>query len=195
VVLASLSAARSAILRGAGVPFETVGSGVDETQAKAELLAEGSGPRAIAEALATRKALAVSRLRPEALVIGADQTLDLDGELVDKAATMAECRARLKALRGTTHRLHAASAIADGDRVVWRQVESPRLTMRRFSDAFLDGYLDRNGEALLGSVGCYFLEDEGAQLFERVEGDYFAVLGLPLLPVLDLLRREGALAA
>jgi septum formation protein len=194
LVLASASASRAAILRGAGVAFEIVGAGVDETPIKAKLLAAGAAPRVIAEQLAAEKSRQASRLRPEALVIGADQTLELDGVLVDKAANVSEARARLTALRGRTHQLHAAVCAAEDGEVVWRQVESPALSARNFSDAFLDGYLARAGESVLASVGCYFLEGEGAQLFERIEGDYFAVLGLPLLPVLAMLRDRGALS-
>jgi len=195
IVLASKSSPRAAILAGAGVAFEVVGSGVDEGALKARLLEDGLGPREIAGQLAEAKAARVSALAPDAIVIGADQTLDLDGVLFDKAEAMDEARGRLVGLRRRTHRLHSAVAAARGGAVVWRVSESPALTMRDFSDAFLDGYLERGGADLLGSVGCYMLEGEGAQLFERVEGDYFAVLGLPLLPLLDFLRREGALAA
>ena len=193
VVLASGSASRAAILEGAGVAFETLRAGVDETAIKTELLAAGAAPRHIAEQLAARKSQAASRMRPDSLVIGADQTLELDGELVDKATSLAEARARLAALRGRTHVLHAAVAAAEGGEVVWRSVESPALKARDFSDGFLEAYLARAGEKVLASVGCYFLEGEGAQLFERIEGDYFAVLGLPLLPVLAMLRDRGAL--
>jgi septum formation protein len=195
LVLASTSQSRAAILTGAGVAYEAVGSGVDEDEAKERLLGSGAGPREIAEQLAEAKALKVSRLRPEALVIGADQTLDLDGALCDKAETLADARERLLALRGQPHRLHSAVVAARGGAALWRVTESPRLEMRDFSDAFLDGYLARNGQALLSSVGCYQLEGEGAQLFDRIEGDYFAILGLPLLPLLGFLRREGALPA
>ena len=193
VVLASASASRAAILEGAGVAFEVLGAGVDETAIKARLLATGAAPRVIAERLAAEKSRQASRMRPESLVIGADQTLELDGALVDKAANVSEARARLTALRGRTHRLHAAVAAAEDGEIIWRQVESPTLTARNFSDAFLEGYLARAGERVLTSVGCYFLEGEGSQLFDRVEGDYFAVLGLPLLPVLAMLRERGAL--
>ena len=194
IVLASRSAPRAAILAGAGVAFEVVGSSVDEAALKARLLGEGLGPREIADHLAEAKASQVSAHEPDAIVFGADQTLDLDGVLFDKAADLAQARERLTILRGRTHRLHCAVAAAKGGTVVWRVSESPTLTMRDFSDVFLDGYLELGARALLGSVGCYLLEGEGAQLFERIEGDYFAVLGLPLLPVLDFLRREGALA-
>jgi septum formation protein len=195
VVLASKSQSRAAILTGAGVAYEVVGSGVDEDEAKHRLLGSGAGPREIAERLAEAKALKVSRERPEALVIGADQTLDLGGGLCDKAETLAEARDRLLALRGRPHQLHSAVVAARGGAAIWRVSESPRLQMRDVSDAFLDGYLARNAEAVLSSVGCYQLESEGAQLFDRIEGDYFAILGLPLLPLLGFLRREGALPA
>jgi septum formation protein len=193
IVLASKSAPRAAILSNAGVAFEVVSAGVDETALKARWLAEGAAPREIAGHLAEAKACRVSAREPDAIVIGADQTLELDGVLIDKAEDMGEARERLVSLRGRVHRLHAAVAAARDGAVVWRVSESPALTMRDFSDSFLDGYLERGGAALLGSVGCYLLEGEGAQLFERIDGDYFAVLGLPLLPLLDFLRREGAL--
>ena len=192
VTLASQSAPRAAILAGAGVAFETVSPGVDEAAVKAGLQAEGATPRDVADALAELKAVKVSRSRG-GLVIGADQTLDLDGTLYDKAANLEEARERLTTLRGRRHRLHAAVVVALDGAPIWRTLESPSLTMRPFSDAFLDGYLARNTAAALSSVGCYWLEGEGAQLFERIDGDYFAILGLPLLGLLDLLRRHGVL--
>ncbi len=194
IVLASKSASRAAILRGAGVAFETVGSGVDEDAVKAELQAKGARPREVAADLAERKALAVSAARA-GLVVGADQTLELDGVLHDKVDTCAEARSRLAALRGRTHSLHSAVAAAEDGRIVWQRLESPSLTMRAFSDTWLDGYLARGGADLLGSVGCYLLEGEGVQLFEAIEGDYFAILGLPLLPLLAMLRGRGAIPA
>jgi septum formation protein len=194
IVLASKSASRQAILRGAGVPFETMGSGVDEDAAKAQLLAAGVGPREVAEHLAEAKAVAVSKALPGAIVIGADQTLDLDGALIDKAETLGDGRNRLRRLRGRSHLLHSAVAVAQHGAPIWNYVESPRLTMRAASDTFIDGYLTRHGEALLGSVGVYQLENDGAQLFDEIDGDYFAILGLPLLPLLRLLREKGALA-
>ena len=193
LVLASKSVARQAVLQSAGVAFETAGSGVDEDAAKAALLAGGAGPLKVAEALAEMKALAVSPGRPD-LVIGADQTLEFEGRLYDKAETLAEARARLKTLRGKPHRLHSALAVARDGAVIWRETVSATLTMRVFSDAFLEAYLAAEGEAALGSVGCYRLEAQGAQLFETIEGDYFTILGLPLMGLLGLLRREGVLA-
>jgi septum formation protein len=193
VTLASKSAIRAAILRGAGVSFEVVSPSVDEASVKEGLLAHGGTPRSVAEALAVMKAVAVSRDRP-GLVIGADQTLDLAGALYDKATSPDEARERLTLLKGRTHALHAAVAVARDGAAVWRHVETARLTMRAFTDRFLDGYLTRAGTAILDSVGGYQLEGEGAQLFEEIDGDYFSVLGLPLIPLLDALRREGALA-
>jgi septum formation protein len=193
VVLASTSASRAAVLTGAGVTFEACSPGVDEDAAKAALLADGAGPREVADALAELKAVRVST-RSEGLVIGADQTLDLDGTLFDKPASLAEARERLKALRGRMHRLHAGVVVAQGGEPIWREVQTSTLWMRPFSDAFLEDYLAREGEEVMRAVGCYRLEGPGAQLFSRIQGDYFAILGLPLLGLLDLLRRHGAIA-
>ncbi|HWF78297.1 MAG TPA: Maf family protein [Caulobacteraceae bacterium] len=195
IVLASKSRSRAAVLAGAGVAFEMEDSEVDEGALKAGLLAAGAGPREVAERLGEAKALAVSARRTDALVIGADQTLDLGGALYDKPADLAEARRHLTAMRGRGHALHGGIVVAERGEVVWRATETSRLWMRDFSDAFLEAYLARGGQALLASVGCYQLEGEGAQLFERIEGDYFAILGLPLLPLLAFLRERGAIAA
>jgi septum formation protein len=181
-------------LKAAGVSFTAQAAGVDEWAVKQALLAEGHGPRDIADALAEAKALKVSRRR-QGLVIGADQTLDLDGALFDKPQNLLEARAQLQTLRGKTHKLHSAVVIARDGVAIWRLLSSPAMTMRDFSDAFLDAYLQRNADAALTCVGAYQLEGEGAQLFSRIEGDYFAVLGLPMLGVLDYLRVQGALAS
>jgi septum formation protein len=194
VILASKSAARRAVLDGAGVAYEATVAGVDEDAVKAALLAEGAGPRDIADALAELKAIRVSMNRP-GLVIGSDQTLDLDGALYDKAEHVAAARDRLRLLRGRTHKLHSAVVVARDGAPIWREVVTASLTMRDFSDAFLEDYLATEGEHALGSVGCYRLEGPGAQLFSKIEGDYFAILGLPLMGLLDLLRRHGELAA
>lgn len=193
IILASKSAARRSVLDGAGVPYEAVTAGVDEDAAKASLTAEGARPREVADALAELKAIKVSRARPGALVIGADQTLEHHRRLYDKVDTLEAARARMKDLRGQAHKLHSAVVVARDGVPIWREVETCTLTMRNFSDAFLEEYLARDGEESLGSVGCYRLEGLGAQLFDRIEGDYFAILGLPLWGLLDLLRRHGAL--
>jgi septum formation protein len=192
VILASTSAIRIQLLRSAGVPFTAEPAGVDEASIKDALLAEGLGPRDIADALAEAKAVKVSRRRP-GLVIGADQTLDLDGALFDKAASVEEARGRLLQMRGRTHKLHCAMVVARDGQPIWREVVTTTLRMRPFTDDFLDGYLRRNAPAILSSVGCYQMEGEGVQLFDRIEGDYFAILGLSLIPLLDILRRHGAL--
>ena len=190
ITLASASTVRASLLKAAGVAFEVATSGVDETGTKDRMLAEGAAPADIAGALADAKALAVARTRP-GVVIGADQTLEFEGALHDKAADLAEARERLRALRGRTHRLHAAVVTARDGRRLWGETVTTTLTMRDFTDAFLDAYLARNAEAALWSVGCYELEGEGLQLFERIEGDYFAILGLPMLGLLAHLREEG----
>lgn len=194
VTLASKSAARASVLSAAGVVFETVGAGVDEGAAKRDLLAKGADPREVADALAEQKAVAASRGRA-GLVIGADQTLDFEGRLFDKAASLHEARERLRMLRGHPHKLHSAVVVAKDGAVVWREVPAATLTMRDFSDDFIEAYLARHGEGLVASVGCYRLEDDGVQLFEKIDGDYFTILGLPLMGLLDQLRRHGALAA
>ena len=194
VTLASKSSARQMILKNAGVAFEAVGPGVDEEAAKASLLAEEVSPRDVADALAEMKAVKVSAKRP-GLVIGADQTLDLKGRLIDKVDTLEAARERLLELRGQVHKLHSAVVVARDGRPIWRMVESAKLSVRPFSEAWLDAYIERRGEALLWSVGCYELESEGVQLFDQVDGDYFTILGLPLIGLLDFLRLHGALAA
>jgi len=194
VTLASKSPARAKLLADAGVVFDTVSPGVDEQAVKEGLLAEGACPRDMADALAELKAVRASSRRP-GLVIGADQTLDLDDVLVDKAETLAEAREWLTELRGKSHVLHSAVVVARDGQPIWREIKSAKLRMRSFSDEFLDDYLAREGEAILGSVGCYRIEGLGLQLFERVDGDHFTIVGLPMLGLLDLLRRHGALQA
>jgi len=189
LVLASTSIARRALLTGVGLDHEALAPGVDEAVEKARL--GNIAGDALAAALADLKALAGARLRPGALVIGADQTLACDGALFDKPVDLAEARAHLLRLRGRTHTLHAAICVARDDRVIWRHLTAAHLTMRDFSDAFLDHYIVLCGETLTTSVGAYRLEGPGPQLFERIEGDYFTILGLPLLPLLDFLRGAG----
>jgi septum formation protein len=169
-------------------------AGVDEDAVKTSLLAQGASPRDIADALAELKAIRVSQKAP-GLVIGSDQTLEFEGRLYDKAVSLAEGRERLSVMRGKPHKLHSAVVVAKDGAPIWREIVSATLTMRDFSDAFLDDYLEREGEEALGSVGVYRLEGLGAQLFSKIEGDYFAILGLPLMGLMDLLRRHGALPA
>jgi septum formation protein len=190
LVLASGSAARKQMLEAAGLSFEVDVARVDEEAAKASLRAEGMKPRNQADALAELKALSVSRRRSD-FVIGADQILAVEGETFDKPRNREEARKHLLRLRGATHELLTAAVVAKDGAVIWRHIETPRLKMRAFSDAFVDDYLDRVGNAALHSVGAYQLEGLGAQLFERVDGDYFSVLGLPLLPLLAFLREHG----
>jgi septum formation protein len=195
LVLASGSAIRAQLLRAAGVAFEVRRPPVDEEAVKAALRAQGLSPRDQADALAEAKAVAVSRLQPGCFVLGADQMLALEDAVFDKPADRAGARAHLQRLRGRTHRLISAAVIARDGEPVWRRIETPSLTMRAFSDAFLEAYLDQVGEAAYASVGAYQLEGLGAQLFARIDGDYFSILGLPLLAVLDFLRENGALPA
>jgi len=182
------------MLEAAGLVFEVDVPRVDEEAAKASLRAEGLKPRDQANALAELKALSVSRKRP-GLVIGADQMLAVEGDTLDKPKDAAEAREHLLRLRGRTHELLTAAVVAREGAVIWRHIDTPRLRMRAFSDAFLDDYLARAGDDVLRSVGAYQLESLGAQLFERVDGDYFSVLGLPLLPLLAFLREHGAARA
>jgi len=194
LVLASASEARRRLLAAAGIDAEVLVAGVDESAIKDSLVSEGASPPEVAHALAELKAVRVSGRRPGALVIGADQVLVLDGRLLDKPVDMAAARAQLLALRGREHELLSAVAVALDGQAIWRHLETAKLVMRPFSEAFLDDYLARAGEAVLGSVGAYQLEGLGAQLFARVRGDYFAVLGLPLLALLDFIRGHGAIA-
>ena len=191
LILASRSAARRAMLTEAGVVFGVEDAGVDEDAIKVAMA--GAAPTELAVELAMAKALAVSRRDPDAWVLGADQVLAFDGGLMSKAGSLDEARARLAAIRGRTHELHSAAALAHDGTVVWFGVDTARMRVRAFSDAFLDAYLAAEGKELLACVGSYRLEGMGAQLFEAVEGDYFTVLGLPLWPVLAELRRAGVI--
>lgn len=193
LILASKSAARRAMLEGAAVPFTVQVADVDEDAIKARLVDHDAAGLAVE--LARAKALAVSRHDADAWVLGADQTLAFDGGLVSKAKSLEAARERLSTMRGRPHQLHSGAALARNGQVVWSGVDTATLTMRDFSDAFLNAYLATEGEGLLACVGSYRLEGMGAQLLDRVEGDYFTVLGLPLWPVLAELRRAGVLTA
>jgi septum formation protein len=191
LVLASASRARQALLANAGVAFEVAPAAIDERAAEQPLLKAGATPDDIAVALAMAKAAAVSDPRPGDLVIGADQVLELEGERLTKPQDMESARRQLLQLSGRTHELHSAVAAARAGEVVWQRVETARLTMRRLDPAAIGRYLAEVGDAALTSVGAYQIEGPGIRLFERIEGDYFAILGLPLLPLLAFLRAEG----
>ncbi len=193
VILASGSATRARMLRAAGLLIEIDPAGVDEDEMKASMKAEGAPVSDVAQALADLKAARKSASYPGRFVIGADQMLDCDGAWFDKPPTLDRARAQLSALSGRTHHLHTAAAIARDGGVIWRHMTRPALTMRKLSDGFLDDYVQSEGEDLLGSVGAYRLEGRGAQLFADIRGDYFSILGLPLLPLLDFLRTHKVL--
>ena len=189
LILASTSTTRMAMLQAAGVRFEARPPRVDEDSLKAGLVQQGISPRDLADALAEAKAVALSRREPEALILGCDQVaVTAAGALLDKPGSRNGLRLQLEQLRGTTHKQLSAAVIAEGGRPVWRHVDEARLTMRNFSEAFLDRYLDAEEEASAGCVGGYRIEAMGVQLFTRIEGGHFTILGLPLLPLLDYLR-------
>lgn len=189
LILASNSAARKALLSGAGLDFESSPAPIDERAEEAVTL--GKGPTAVARHLAEAKALAVSLLQPHRIVIGADQTLSLDGEIFHKPTDMAAAKLQLSRLGGRTHRLSCGVALARDGTVLWSDIAEARLTMRNVSDAERDAILSDEGEAALASVGGYRLEGPSVRLFERIDGDYFTILGLPLLPLLAALRRHA----
>src|SRR5271168_150041 len=189
LVLASRSKVRQALLEAAGIPVEVRPADLDERG----LEAGAPAPNAIAALLARAKASAVARTNPGRLTLGADQTLALGGKRFTKPADRAAARAQLAALAGRTHELHSAIAFVQDGTVLFEHVGIARLTMRALSDDFLDGYLDAAGNSATASVGAYQLEGFGVQLFERIDGDYFTVLGLPLLAALDFVRRQGCL--
>jgi septum formation protein len=191
LVLASRSAARRALLEAAGVPIELHPADLDERGLEAGAVSEA--PIAIAALLARAKASVVARLHPGRLVLGADQTLALGAERFAKPVDRTAARAQLRALSGRTHELNSAIAFVQDAAVVFEYVDTAWLTMRSLSDRFLDLYLDAVGNAAAASVGAYQIEGPGIQLFEQVEGDYFTILGLPLLAALDFLRRRGCL--
>lgn len=193
IVLASTSSIRATLLRNAGVQITTHSARVDEDTIRAALQAEGATPRDIADTLAEMKAERIAARHPDALVIGADQVLDYRGQAFGKPADTGELRQQLQTLRGQTHQLLSAAVVFEEGRPVWRHVGLARLAMRDFSDDWLNGYLDRNAADLLDSVGGYKLESEGVRLFSRIEGDYFTILGLPLLPLLEWLSVRGSI--
>lgn len=196
IILASQSAARRAMLTAAGVAHEAQPAHVDEDGVTAALIAQAAAPERIADALAELKAIKISRARPGMLVLGADSVaVAADGALLAKPETRLRAEQQLRQLSGTPHRLISAAVIAENGVPVWRAGGAARLTMRSLSDSFIQQYLDAEGEAVLGCVGCYRIEALGAQLFATVDGDQFIIRGLPLLALLDYLRVRGVLNA
>lgn len=193
IILASASAHRQALLSAAGIEFEVVVPEIDERAVEAGLGREARGGELVATVLAQAKAADVSARFEDSLVIGADQTLALGDRLFHKPADMEEARRNLLALRGKTHQLHSAVCLAHKGEVVWEHLSTVDMTMRDFGPGFAGRYLARTGERALHSVGAYQIEAEGVQLFERIEGDHFAIIGLPMLPLLAELRKRNAI--
>ena len=196
LVLASQSASRRAMLAAAGVPHEAVAAQVDEDAAKAGLLAQEVAPRDLADALAELKALKVSGRDPQALVLGSDSLVALeDGGILDKPASRDQATEHLRRMSGRTHDIYSAAVIAEGGRPVWRHVDKARLFVRPLSAEFIENYVDAEWPAISGCVGCFRIEGPGVQLFARIIGSHFTILGKPLMPVLDYLRTRGVLAS
>ncbi|GBE43285.1 septum formation protein Maf [bacterium BMS3Bbin10] len=192
LVLGSRSASRAALLEAAGLTFETDPADIDEDAIRKVITRDrNTGASDVADVLARAKAETVAERHPGALVIGADQVLAAGDELFEKPATMKEARRTLLTLRGRTHQLHTAVALAREGNVIWGYVDSSDLTMRALTPEYIGKYLAAAGESVLQSVGAYQLEGLGVNLFDEIRGDYFAILGLPLLPLLAELRREG----
>lgn len=193
IILASKSPFRAALLKNAGIAFTTETTRIDERSVEAPLYDSGATPEDVALILAEAKALDVSGRNPAALVIGSDQTLSLGDEVLHKPADMEAARRQLFKLSGKTHHLNSAVVLAKGGETLWRHVSVARMTLRVLDPAFIGRHLGRIGDVALQSVGAYQFEGEGVQLFEKVDGDYFTIVGLPLLPLLSELRREGAI--
>ena len=193
LVLASASASRASLLSAAGVEFEISPAALDEEAVMQRLRAQGASSAGVAASLAAEKAHLVSRRHPGALVLGGDTVVVLGEDLISKCPDMAAAETLLRRLGGRKHLLVSAACLVRDGAPIWNHTTPVRLVMRRLSEAFLADYLAAEGEALLATVGCYRFEGRGAQLFESVEGDYFSVLGLPLLPLLAALRKEGVL--
>jgi septum formation protein len=195
IILASASQSRAALLAKIGLDFRIEAADVDEESIKSAMIREGSGHAQIAAVLAALKAVQISEKYPDVLVIGADQILSAKGILYSKPVDIAEARRQLQALSGAAHELLTAVALAREGRIIWRHLETARLQMLSFSDKFIDDYLEKIGPAALTTVGCYQLEGQGPLLFEHISGDYYAILGLPLLPLLAELRHHQVIAA
>jgi septum formation protein len=190
LILASASPSRRQLLANAGLAFDIEPSGIDEEEVKRSL-GSRAAPQELATTLAEMKAVKVSARHPDAIVVGADSTLACNGRLFDKPPSLEAARKQLQTLRGQTHELFSSVVVARGGVRLWHWSERARLTMRQLNDGFIDAYLARTGDEVLTSVGAYQLEGLGAHLFSRVDGDYFTILGLPLLPLLSFLTGHG----
>lgn len=193
-ILASSSETRLTMLRQAGLAVTAMSPRVDEATVRDALLAEGAGPRDIADTLAELKARKVAERNADAVVIGCDQVLDLEGTLLSKPSSLQEARSHLRLLRGKSHKLFSACVVYENAEPVWRHVAEARLTMHQLSDGYLDDYVTRNWDSIRHSVGCYRIEEEGVRLFSAITGDHFTILGLPLLPLLAWLGTRGMIA-
>lgn len=193
LILASTSPIRQQLLRRSNVEFEALPARIDEEAIRSALAAENAKPRDMADALAEAKARKIGQKNQDAMVIGSDQVLEFEGQVFSKAETLEEAAEHLKLLRGKTHKLHSAAVIYEGARPVWRQLTTAHLTMRDFSENYMKVYLNRNWPDVSYCVGAYKLEEEGARLFQKIEGDYFTVLGFPLIEVLGYLALRGVI--
>lgn len=195
LILASTSSARRKMLAQAGVDCDAMSPMVDEVSIKQSLLNHKLSARDIADALAETKAVKLSSKFPQALVIGADQTLECaDGLMLDKPETPADAVAQLTQMAGTTHKLYSAVVVAERGEPVWRFVATSRMTVRLLSDSFIAEYVETHWDAIRHCVGCYQVEGAGAQLFSQIQGSHFDIMGMPLLPLLSFLREKGHLS-
>ncbi len=194
ITLASSSAIRAQMLRNAGLAFDVLPGRIDEEAVRQSLLAEGGSARDLADTLAEMKAQKISGRDPRTLVIGADQVLECEGRVFSKPDTREAALSQLRSLSGKTHRLHAAAVVCENGQPIWRQVGTVSLTMHDHSEDYLEDYLNRNWDSIRHAVGCYKIEEEGVRLFARIEGDFFHILGLPLIELLTWLRFRGDIA-